>query len=94
MIKSYVQELRGAELFVRPTPGISRQWIARVLQCHVAFHDIAGPSLAETSPDPLVVDEAKFTVDETETAFVIRIKGSNKAEGQEILARAQRLVSP
>ncbi len=92
MIKSYVQELRGAELFVRPTPGTSRQWIARDLNCHVAFHDIAGPGLQETSPDPLVVEEAHFTVDETEVAFVIRIKGANKVEGQEILARAQQLV--
>ena len=47
-----------------------------------------------SSPDPLVVNQPEITVDETDTCFVIRIKGSSKAEGEEILARAQRLVSP
>jgi hypothetical protein len=93
LIKLTVPELRGAELLVRPNPGVSKQWLTRVVRCHVAYHDIAGPRLQESSPDPLVVDGSEITVDDTDTSFVIRIKGANKAEGQEILARAQRLVS-
>jgi hypothetical protein len=93
LIKLSVQEVRGAELFVRPNPGVSRQWLTRVVRCHVAYHDVAGASLQESSPDPLLVNQPEITVDETDTCFVIRIKGANKTDGQEILARAQRLVS-
>jgi hypothetical protein len=93
-IKFTRPELRGAELLVRPDRGISKQWLTRVVRCHVAYHDVAGSSLQESSPDPLVVNQPEITVDETDTCFVIRIKGSSKAEGEEILARAQRLVSP
>jgi hypothetical protein len=93
-IKFSRQELRGAELLVRPTPGVSRQWIARVIRCHVAYSDLPGAAAPRIMPDPLLVDEANVTFDETETAFVIRIQGTNKTEGEEILARAQRLVAP
>jgi hypothetical protein len=92
-IKFTRQELRGAELLVRPTPGVSRQWIARVIQCHVAYQDLPGAGVPEASADPFRVDEANITFGETDTSFVIRIQGANKAEGEEILARAQRLVA-
>jgi hypothetical protein len=92
MIKYSVTELRGAELLVRPSPGISRQWIARVIQCHVAYRDLPGARVPETLSDPLLVDEATVSFGETDTSFVIRIQGETMAEGEEILARAQRLV--
>jgi hypothetical protein len=92
-IKYSVQELRGAELLVRPSPGISRQWIARVIRCHVAYHDLAGAGVPETPADPLFVDDAEISFGETDTSFFIRIQGSTMSEGEEILARAQRLVA-
>jgi hypothetical protein len=92
MIKYSVPEVRGAELLVRPSPGISRQWIARVIQCHVAYRDLPGGSSPESLSDPLLVDEAKVSFGETDTSFVIRIQGETMTEGEEILARAQRLV--
>jgi hypothetical protein len=92
-IKFTRQELRGAELLVRPTPGVSRQWIARVIRCHVAYHELPGTNAPQALDEPLFVDDAQVTFDETDTSFVIRIQGSNRAEGEEILARAQRLVA-
>jgi hypothetical protein len=92
-IKYSVPELRGAELLVRPSPGVSRQWIARVIRCHVAYRDLPGTRVPETAADPLLVDNAEVSFGETETSFVIRIQGSTMSEGEEILARAQRLVA-
>jgi hypothetical protein len=92
LIKMTVQELRGADLLVRASPGLTKQWIARVVRCHVAYSDLSTAAGGEASPDPLLVDQAELSFDETETGFLIRIRGSSKAEGEEILARAQRLV--
>ena len=94
LIKTSIQELRGAELVVRASPGMTKQWMARVLRCHIAYRDQTPAAMpAETFPDPLMVDRAEVTFDETETGFLIRIRGANKTEGKEILALAQQLVA-
>jgi hypothetical protein len=93
LIKTTIQELRGAELVVRAAPGLTRQWMARVLRCHIAYEDVTGLSLPEASLDPFRVDTAEVSFDETETGFLIRIRATNKSDGEEILARAQRLLA-
>jgi hypothetical protein len=92
-IKFTRQELRGAELLVRPSPGVSKQWIARVIRCHVAYHELPGTNASQALAEPLFVDDAQVTFDETETSFVIRIQGATTSQGEEILSRAQRLVA-
>jgi hypothetical protein len=91
-IKFSEPELRGAELFVRSSPGMTKEWIARVVRCHVAWLESRGLTAMHGFEDPLVVGDPAVSFSGTETGFVVRIAGRNKAEGEEILRRAQRLV--
>jgi hypothetical protein len=94
LVKSSVQEVRGAQLIVRATAGMTRQWLARQVRCHIAWHDVVGPRAPDGLDDPFMVGAPEISFDEAETGFIIRVQGTDKAEGEEILRRALRLVSP
>jgi hypothetical protein len=91
-IKFTEPELHGAEILVRAAPGVTKQWVARAIRCHVAWHDVGGLAARDGFEDPLIVGRPDLSFTETETGFVIRIAGHDKAEGEEILRRAQRLT--
>jgi hypothetical protein len=91
-IKFSEPELRGAEIIVRATAGATKQWVARVVRCHVAYCTMFAPTAADLEDDPLLVGDPNVSFDETETGFVVRIAGHDRAEGKEILRRATRLT--
>jgi hypothetical protein len=94
LIKTTIQELRGADLVIRARPGLTKQWLARVVRCHIAYRELPGTVVSSLSADPLVVDRAEVSFGETETGFLVRIRGMDRSHGEEILARAQRLAGP
>jgi len=88
-IKFTEPELRGAEIAVRSSPGMTKQWLSRVLRCHAAQEGAANAS----SSDPFVVGGSpEVAVVESDTGFVVRVAGHDKAEGVEILRRANLFV--
>lgn len=89
LIKEWVPEIRGAELVVRAEPGMTKQWVARLVRCHMASQT----NRLRDDESPFVVDEPMVSFAEEETGFVIRIVGRNRQEGEDILRRAQRFAS-
>ncbi len=89
-IKFTEPELRGADIDIRSTPGMTRQWLTRVLRCHVARRSVQGPQ--DGVADPFVVGTPDLLVLETDTGFVVRVAGRDRADGVEILRRAKMLV--
>jgi hypothetical protein len=87
-------EVRGAEIAVRPTAQETRHRVARVLRCHVAWQDALMFSMSERFEDPLRVGTPDISFDETERGLVIRIAGHDRAQGEEILRRAEALLEP
>jgi hypothetical protein len=87
-------ELRGAEIIVRTSPGVTKHRVARGIRCHVAWHDEVGPGFREGFEDPLFVGLPRLTFGETQAGFVIRVEGHDKTEGEEILRRAEELTEP
>jgi hypothetical protein len=85
-------ELRGAEIAVRPATQETRHRVARVLRCHVAWHDAM--LFANTFDDPLRVGHPDISFDETDRGLVIRIAGHDREQGEEILRRAEALLAP
>jgi hypothetical protein len=85
-IKFTEPELRGADIYVRSSVGLTRQWLSRVLHCHAARQSTQPLSQED---DPFVVGVSDISVLETETGFVVRVVGRDRAEGEEILRRAQ-----
>jgi hypothetical protein len=85
-------ELRGAEIAVRARPDETRHRLARVLRCHMAWHDEM--MFTGDFDDPLRVGQPEISFDETERGLVIRIAGHDRQQGEEILRRAQALLEP
>lgn len=82
--------VRGAEIVVRPQPGMTRVWLARVSRCHAVRH--ATTILPDRGTDPLAVTRAEVTVREGETAFVIAIRADDDEAAAEIVRRARALL--
>jgi hypothetical protein len=87
-------ELRGAEIEVRTAPEETRQRVARVLRCHIAWQDTMIFSMRARFEDPLRVGQPDISVDQTERGLVLRIAGHDRAQGEEILRRAEALLTP
>lgn len=81
--------LCGAEIELRPTPLLTRAWLARASRCHVARH--ASALLPDRETDPLAVGQPTVSVRETDRGFVISVRGETEDEAKEILRRAQQL---
>jgi hypothetical protein len=86
-------ELRGAEIAFRRNAAGTRHQTGRVLRCHLAWHDVLGLVDSNAFEDPLAVGSPNISLDETEAGLVMRIAGHDRAEGEEILRRAEALVA-
>ena len=91
-LKPANDDLRGADIFVRPSPELTRTTLARMLRCHLA--DPVSLAFRESFEDPLLVGTPRVSLEQSPEGFVIRIAGHDGAEGQEILRRAERLRQP
>jgi hypothetical protein len=82
-------EVRGAEIHIRPSPDLTRNAVARSLRCHLA--DPIALALREPFEDPLLVGTPHVSLESSAEGVVIRIAGHDGVEGQEILRRAEGL---
>ena len=86
--------LAGAELEVRPLPGVTAEVLERALMCRSAKllleHATPLPSEPYFLPDGWV----KVDVRSGSGSFVVSLIAEDDAHGREILARAQAFVAP
>jgi hypothetical protein len=94
LIKTSIEEVRGAEIALKATNGMTKQWVARVVRCYLAWRDVTGRNPQDSASDPFIVGSPEVSFGETETGFVVRIVGRDKSQGEEILRRAQRFTQP
>jgi hypothetical protein len=88
--RSAAEELRGAEIVLRPHPSFTKHWVTRVLRCHLA--DPVGLAMREQFDDPLVVGRpSSVSLEEAGERVVLRIAGRDGADGEEIFRRAAQL---
>lgn len=85
-------ERTGAVVTFRPLPGMSAEWLQRVVDCHLARNASLGYVVPEIQNSPLVPKGAEAEVTSTGTGFAVAIRAKDKETAAEILARAQRLV--
>jgi hypothetical protein len=84
----------GATVTFRAVQGMTAEWLQRVVDCHVARNASLGHNVPEMPNCPLVVKGAEARVSSTGNGFAVEIRSSDPAVAREILARAQKLVSP
>ena len=88
------EALVGAVVTFRAVPGMTAEWLQRVVDCHLARNASLGHVVPEMPNCPLVPNGATATVASSGNGFAVSIRSNDPATAKEILTRAQRLVSP
>lgn len=83
----------GAIVTFRAVPGMTAQWLQRVVDCHLARNAALGFDVPEMPYCPLVPKDASAKVKETDTGFAVAIRSDNSDAANEILRRARALVA-
>ena len=86
-----VSHLKGAKIMLRPEPGISRPMLGRALQCRVA--NSLSSAIAMNDTDPVSTGHADVQVSETDTGYMVVVRGQNEDEAREIVRRANNLLA-
>lgn len=84
----------GAVVVFRAVPGMTAEWLQRVVDCHLARNAALGHVVPEMPSCPLVPRGVAARVRSSGNGFAVEIKANDAATAREILARAQRLGSP
>lgn len=83
----------GSVVHFRAVPGMTAQWLQRVVDCHLARNAALGHEDADMPYCPLVPKGVTATVSATATGFDVAIRGDNATAVDEIGRRAKILVS-
>ena len=81
--------LEGAVVTVRPAPGVTREWLQRTTEDHMGRMAANAPM----NDCPLSVEGSAVNVSSTGDGFAITIHTKDTNAAQEILRRANLLVS-
>jgi hypothetical protein len=81
----------GATIVFRAVPGLTAEWLQRVVDCHLARGASMGHSMPEMSYCPLVPKGAKAKVESAGNGFAVKISGNDPATIAEIKKRAEAL---
>lgn len=82
----------GAVVTFRAVPGMTAEWLQRIVDCHLARNAALGHEAPNMPDCPLVPKGATATVSSTGAGFAVAVRAQDPATGAEILARAQRLA--
>ncbi len=82
----------GAIVTVQAVPGLTTEWLQRVVDCHIARNESLGNPVSEDPNCPLVPKGVSAKVSSTGAGFAVEIRASDEAVGAEVLVRAERLL--
>lgn len=84
----------GAVVTFRAVPGMTAEWLQRVVDCHLARNAALGHQVPEMPACPLVPKGVSAKVKSTGNGFAVIVRSDDDATAREILARAERLAAP
>ena len=91
--KNRVARDAGATIVFRATPGLTEEWLQRLVSCHLARNAAVGHDMAEMPYCPLVPRGAQATVRSVGDGFAVDVRADDAASVTEIWRRAQ-LINP
>lgn len=83
----------GAVVRFRAVPGLTGEWLQRLVDCHLARNAALGHIVPEMPDCPLVPRGVQARVRSIGNGFAVEIRSDDSDTAREILARAQRLVT-
>lgn len=84
------QRTAGAVVTFRARPGLTAEWLQRVVDCHLARNAALGHIVPDMPDCPLVPKGVTARVKSAGGGFAIEIRASNDAGVREVLERARR----
>ncbi len=90
----YQARLRGARIHLRPIAAMSRESIARSLECHESRVVLGTTPAAVDDPYGLAGRWLDIDVDSDKDGFVVQVGSDDVATAHDLLERAKRFVSP
>jgi hypothetical protein len=82
----------GVAVYVRAAPGVTEQWVGRVIECHLAHRAVVGDRIADRD-SPLFAEDAKIRVSSTPTAFRVAITSLDLDVARSVIEKGNRLVA-
>lgn len=89
--KNPVTRPAGATITFRAVPGMTAEWLQRVIDCHLARNAAMGWDMPEMTYCPLTVKGAKATVTSTGIGFAVTVRADEFEAVAEIIRRAKAL---
>jgi hypothetical protein len=77
---------------IRAVPGLTAEWLQRVVDCHVARNAALGHVVPEMPYCPLVPKGVHATVSSVHGGFAVAIRADDGEGAQEVLRRAEALI--
>ena len=90
--KNATSRIAGATVTFRAVPGMTAEWLQRVVDCHLARNAVLGHDVPEMPNCPLVPNGVTARVRSIGNGFAVDIRSDDSTSATEILARADRLV--
>lgn len=81
----------GVVVTFRAVPGMTTEWLQRVVDCHLARNASLGHAVPEMPDCPLVPRGVQARVRSVGDGFVVEIRSDDNATARETLSRAKRL---
>jgi hypothetical protein len=92
LITTEGERVTGVSILVRGVPGMTGDYLARLVDCHLARNAAMGFAMREMAFDPLNVKGAKASIEAFGGDFRVTLKADDEAAAREIAARATRLI--
>lgn len=87
------ERLAGAVVTFRALPGMTEQWLRRIVECHLARNAALGHDVPEMPYCPLVPRNVTAHVSSTASGFAVELQSGDAETAREVLRRAQALVA-
>jgi hypothetical protein len=83
-------QLVGVRIDLRATPGVTEQWIGRIIGCHVAHYAVVGG--APAVPSPILVPGAQVRVSSTSDGFRVSVTSNDADVARQALGAGRALL--
>jgi hypothetical protein len=81
----------GSHIVFRAVPGMTKEWLQREVDCHLARNQVMGESDQSMAFCPLAVAHVSASVSSTGNGFAVDVTSTNGDSIKEIIRRAQAL---
>ncbi len=82
----------GAIITFRALPGMTAQWLQRIVDCHLARNAALGHDVPAMVHCPLALKDVTARVTPTDAGFAIAVRSEDSDTATEILRRARALI--